>query len=271
MTFKSTIRLSFVLCIMAILAVAMCGCDDLGAYEDTDAYYDCFGDIVFISGMTGEVEEYSVEDYFYNDDSRDNFLQGEDGTYEGVEHDAYVYVAIPFEKNIDMDSIALYIQSTADATVYINVFVTELIPSSWRPILGSDIEQGVSDDTSGDETGNTEGEESGEEGEEETYDDPDPNTRVGEITVNLQKDVWNSFILDVFNVNGEERNSIQIEEGQYILLQIRNNSGVRIFDEEKQIYVDPQTGLEISVVDITMTNLLIRSLETTDSDEQQGG
>ena len=65
--------------------------------------------------------------------------------------------------------------------------------------------------------------------------------------------------------------SIEIQKGQYILLQIRNNSGVRIFDEEKQAFVDPQTGLELSRVQLTMTNLLIRALNVTTEGDAQGG
>ena len=54
MTFKKIVSISLTLCIMATLAVAMGGCDDLGVYEDTDAYYSSFGDIVLIDGSTKE-------------------------------------------------------------------------------------------------------------------------------------------------------------------------------------------------------------------------
>ena len=267
MTSKSIVRFSFVLCIVAALAVAMCGCDDLGAYEDTEQYYDCFGDVVFINAATGEVDDYSVEDYFYNEDSREDFLAGEDGAYKGVEHGEYVYVAIPFESTIDMDALALYIQSTTDVTVYINVFLTDEIPSAWRPLVDDNMTENESDGTEKDSSDDS----SDESEEEETYDDPDPDTRIGEIAINLKQEVWNSFVLDAFTVDGSKRNSIQIEDGQYILLQIRNNSGVRIFDEEKQVYVDPQTGLELPRAQITMTNLLIRAVDIQTEDEQQGG
>jgi hypothetical protein len=103
------------------------------------------------------------------------------------------------------------------------------------------------------------------------YDDPDPETRIGEITVNLESDKWTSFTLDTFEFNGTKKNSVQINQGQYILLQIRNNSGVRVFDEEKQLYVDPQTGLVPHMAEITMTNLLIRALNVDDPIREQGG
>ena len=50
MTFKKIVSACIALCIMATLAVAMSGCDDLGAYENTDEYYNSFGDIEWWSG-----------------------------------------------------------------------------------------------------------------------------------------------------------------------------------------------------------------------------
>lgn len=263
MRFKKVFSTCIALCIMAALVVAMSGCDDLGAYEDTEEYYNAFGDIVLISGTTKDKEEYSVEKYFYNKESRENFLKGEDGAYKGVEYSDYVYMAIPFESSIDIDTLALYIQSQNDVTVYINVFVTDKIPTEWKAIA----DNVINSEDSGEETEESETTEE----TEKVYDDPDPETRVGEITVHLENGKWNSFLLDTFRVNGTTQKSMEIKEDQYILLQIRNNSGVRILDEEKQIFVDPQTGLELQKADITMTNLLIRALDIKKVTEVQGG
>ena len=49
------------LCITATLAVALCGCDDFLVYTDTKEYYDSFGDITFINGISKEKKEYSVD------------------------------------------------------------------------------------------------------------------------------------------------------------------------------------------------------------------
>lgn len=248
MRFKRIAKASVVFCIAAILGIAACGCDDLGAYEDTDEYYSSFGDIALISGTATDKtdkKEYSVEEYFYNKESRDHFLEGENGAYGGVEHGDYVYMAIPFESDIQMDSIALFLQSEEDVTVYISVFVAEDIPSNWKAI--SDLQPiggasgGVIDDS--------------------IFDDPRPDTRIGEVKVGLKKGKWGSFVLDDLTVNGAAQESIQIKDGQYVLLQIRNNSGVRKIDDTKQIYVDTVTGDELTEARITMTNLLIRALE----------
>lgn len=259
MTFKKIVKASIALCITAILVIAVSGCDDLGTYSDTNEYYSTFDDIVLIGGTSREENSYSVEDYFYNKDSRENFLRGEKGTYEGVEHSDYVYMAIPFESDIRMDSIALYIQSENDASVYINFFITDKIPSEWKSLSDLDAENNKTENENGGET------------EEKVYDDPDPQARIGDTTVHLKDGKWNSFVLDEFKIDGKIQKSVDIEDGQYVLLQIRNNSGVRAYNEEKQVYVDPQTGLELQKVEITMTNLLIRSLEFENNSEAQGG
>ena len=302
MTFKKVIKSSIALCITVILVITVCGCEDLGAYDDTEEYYNSFGDIVLINGTTREINKYSVEKYFYNKESREEFLAGEDGAYKGVEHSDYVYMAIPFESTIVMDTLALFLQSQSDVSVYINVYITDTIPSNWKSIADNETQQEeieitevtketetnevteiteITEETvNATETEATEENEATEEtSEEETedtpvigkiYDDPDPETRIGEIVVHLQKGKWSSFVLDVFNVNSTAQKSIQINDGQYILLQIRNNSGVRVFDEENQIYVDPQTKLELPKAEITMTNLLIRALDIKNGNEMQG-
>ena len=258
---KKHFILCFALWLMATFTVAMSGCDDLGEYEDVEEYYNAFGDIVLIDATSKEQDEYSVAKYFYNEESREAFLEGEDGAYKGIEHSDFVYMAIPFESSIEMDTLALYIQSQTDVSVYINVFVTNKIPAQWKAIednAATGDEPGSSTDAG---TGNV----------EKVYDDPDPETRIGEVVVHLKDGKWSSFLLDDFRVNETTQKSVEIKEDQYILLQIRNNSGVRVFDEEKQAFVDPQTGLELQKAEITMTNLLIRALDIKNVNEVQGG
>ena len=250
------------LCITAILVIALCGCDDLGEYADVENYCDSFDDIIVIDGVSKETDSYSVSEYFYNKESRENFLVGEDGVYEGLPPANYVYVAIPFTNNIEVDSVALYIQSQNDAMVYISAFVTDKIPSSWQAIADNETNEeesaSVSDSTSDEENS-------------PQYDDPDPTTRVADVSVRLQKGKWSSFLIDYFKVNGTSQKSMKINDGQYLLLQIRNNSGVRVFDEDKQTFVDPITGLELQRAEITMTNLLVRALNVESTDESHGG
>ena len=67
-------------------------------------------------------------------------------------------------------------------------------------------------------------------------------------------------MLDTFNVLGTTQKSIQIKDGQYILLQFRNNSGVRSALAEGGPLVDKISGLELEPAGFTMTNLLVRAL-----------
>lgn len=282
MVLKNLVKTCIALCISAVLATALCGCDDLGEYEDAEQYYGSFESVYLLSDDDVDGEKFSVAEYFYNDDSRENFLTDEEGNYDGVDHNDYVYMAIPFENDIVVDTLALYLHSNDDVTVYINVYVTDKIPTAWKPLsdnkipdepaLPGDSDEPVVTEESGEVAGSEEvGAGSSGSSEEKEYDDPDPASKIGAVTVSLKKEVWNSFLLDYFLVSGATETSIQINEGQYILFQFRNNSGVRDFDTEEKVFIDPDTGLDLPRAEITMTNLLIRALEIEDGNEAQGG
>jgi hypothetical protein len=300
---KSIINAFVVLCITAILAIAVCGCEDLGSYDDTSEYYDCFGNIIFVDGVTGDYSDYSVEDCFYNKESKENFLAGENGEYMGVPHDYYEYVAIPVERTIDMDTLALYIQADDKATVYISIYVANEIPneddtSTDTETTGAQSESSDVSDTAAEgqsapleegkcsesdmgsdpdntiiETERTESVSEEAETESETPEQTEEEVKtsyakvkIGEIVIQLNGGKWDSFVLDEFDVNGQAQKSIQINEGQYILMHIRNNSGLRNPDAEDQASVEPQTENELQSVKITMTNLLVRTLDIANDD-----
>ena len=266
MASKSIVRAFCALCITAILAIAVCGCDDLGEYEDVEEYYGSFGDIILVSASSGDDEDYSVEDYFYNEESREDFLAGDDGAYEGVPYSDYVYMTIPFESNIDMDTLALFMQSKNNVAVYINIFVVD--DSEWDDILNGEDSSEETEGTEG--SAGAEGTE-GSEPQEPVYDVTDLSAKVGEIVVYLEAGKWGSFVLDEFTVDGKIQRSIQINDGQHVVLQIRNNCGVVAFDEDTQTFVDPQIGIALDKAELTMTNLLIRALDVVNADETQGG
>ena len=232
------------ICVTAILVIALCGCEDLGAYADTDDYCSSFGDIVLIDSAREE-KPYSVSKYFYNDESRKDFLEGE----ERVLPKEYLYLAIPFNNSIDMDSLALYMRSEEDVTVYISVY--RIAKTEWDEIRGKANEKNSEDGFSDPENS------------EIIYGEPNPESKIGDIGVHLQNGKWSSFVLDAFNSNGTTQESIHITKGDYVLLQIRNNSDTSAFDEE--------TDLELERANITMTNLLIRALDVEHGDNSQGG
>ena len=233
------------ICVTAILVIALCGCEDLGAYADTDDYCSSFGDIVLIDSASREEKAYPVSEYFYNDESRKDFLKGE----ERVPAKEYLYLAIPFNNSIDMDSLALYVHSEEDVTVYLSVY--RITQNEWNKIRGKINEENSEDGFSDPENS------------EIIYGEPNPDSKIGDTKVHLQNGKWGSFVLDAFKSNGATQKSIHITEGDYVLLQIRNNSDASAFDEE--------TGLEIERANITMTNLLVRALDIEHGDNSQGG
>ena len=179
-----------------------------------------------------------MEEFFYSKASRETFLM-EDGVYKGVAHGEYVYMAIPLERTIDMDTLALYMQATNDVAVYIDVYITAVIP----PVLDEEGAPFVPDSTAG----------------------------VGEIVVHLAANKWNSFSLDNFTVNGVPQKSTQVEKGQYILLHFKNNSGIAPSDEKSEGDSDSEADISLPSAEITMTNLLIRALDVEGASDAQGG
>ena len=265
-SFKSKVAACLAICITAILGIAVCGCDDLGAYENTEEYYASFGDVVLIGGEAEEGKSYSVEKYFYNKESREDFLENSE---DKIAHSDYVYVAIPVVDDIKMDSLAMYLQAKEDVVLHVCVYITDDLPAEWKVTEESETVSTESLTTSEVDTEESleekitetsfESADSDTEEETEEFKAPAYESRIGEITLHLKDGKWNSFVLDSFSIDNKVEKSVNVEGGQYIVLQIRNNMAV--FDEEKQCFIDPQTGAELEKAEITMTNLLIRALE----------
>ena len=276
MLFKRKAAAYFAICITAILVIALCGCEDLGEFEDPEEYYNSFGDVVFMGGIAETGKPYSIEEYFYNEESRDDFLMNDDGVYVGVEHSDYVYVAIPFTRDIEMDSLALYLQAKSSVTLYINVYITDKLPKNWKEIEESetldDESTKAADESLEDklEETSTDVPQGGSDGDTQKYDDPNPKSKIGEITLHLSEGKWASFVLDYFNVDGNVKKSIYVEGESYILLQIRNNSGACVY-KKGDLYVDGQSGQVCEKAEITMTNLLVRALVPENKTEANGG
>jgi hypothetical protein len=105
--------------VSAILAVTLVGCFDLGDYSDEAAYYEAFGDVKLVYQNPTVVEkdveneDYSIKDYFYNKNTGEDFAYGDpkdDDPDEGkdIPQLPYLYMAIPAERNLKIESLALY-------------------------------------------------------------------------------------------------------------------------------------------------------------------
>lgn len=280
MTSKKRLRAFLAACIAAIMVIALCGCEDLGIYEDVNDYYAAFGDIILIEGNEKKQTSHSVKDKFYNDESREDFLEGNDGAYTGVDSDNYIYMAIPVERDLNMDTFALYMNAYSDVSVYMSLFITNKVPENPKcmsdilfdengnPILDVNGNLVNNSEPVLDEDGNPKLDENGNPiMQDVVYDDPYQSTCIADTVIRLSNGEWNSFMVDAFMVNGKSRSSIEIEKGQYILIQFRNNNGIRAYNHELQALVDEKTGRKLDSADFTMTNLLVRAIEEEPENE----
>lgn len=264
MTSKKGLRSLVAACTVAGLMLATCGCEDLGAYEDVNEYYSSFGNVTLIKGDKSD-SDYSISDYFYNEGSREDFLEDKDGAYSGVPISDYVYMAIPVETGMQMDTLALYMYSDLTQTIQMSMFIVDKLPEN--PKCLDDIVLDENGDPVLDENGNLVGkteQETDDEGnpiEEVVFDDPDPATRIADFGIRLNGGKWDSFLVDKFSVGGKSNSSVWVDEGQYILIQFRNNSGIRIYDGDTQSIIDEIIGVPLERAEFTMTNLLVRALE----------
>lgn len=239
------------LCVALLLSVCLCGCDDLGVYEDPQQYYDSFGSICLIGGEREDDEypraEYSVEEYFYNTASREDFLEDDSGVYSGVPEKEYIYMAIPLRADLCLDSIALYLRSSQDVVIYVSAFLVDEIPEKIRGIGDPAFEVG---------------EEDGVEVEEPiVYDDPPRQECLADTTVLLEAGKWGSFLMDSFLINGSYSQTVSAESGQYVLLLFRNNSDAVLSVGEAGERLDAVTGNVLEGCTMTMTNLLMRAID----------
>ena len=120
--------------VAAILAAALVGCFDLGDFSDEADYYAAFGDVrlVYQNPNTKEKdvekEDYSIQDYFYNKNTGEDFAYGDpkdEDPDEGkdIPQLSYVYMAIPVQRDMRVDSVALYFNALQ--TCSLEVFFLE--------------------------------------------------------------------------------------------------------------------------------------------------
>lgn len=102
-----------------MVVIFLTGCTDLGVFteeENFDNYYASLGDVVGKYELEGVLKnnEYDVEKYLFNDSTLNHFTWADED--ETVEYQQYVYIVIPFEKKIKIESLALFISSNDDPT-----------------------------------------------------------------------------------------------------------------------------------------------------------
>ena len=239
--------------VAALLSATLVGCFDLGDFSDESAYYDAFGDVGLVYQNPNviekavEQEEYSVKDYFYNKNTGEDFTYGDpkdDESDEGkdIPQLSYLYMAIPVQENLNVDSFALYFNAKQTCNLEVFFYVVDELPDDGNftniQLLGDpEYQQKL------DEEGNPMLDLNGEEiYEKVVYSDPDDSLLVANATAHVRNDAWVSMLVDSWN----GKNTIEVKKSQYLLLRFINNGGA-------------STG-ENPTVAFRVTNLLIRAV-----------
>ena len=239
--------------VTVILSVTMVGCFDLGDFEDESEYYNAFGDVQLVYQNPNAVEkdvmyeEYSVKDYFYNSNTGNDFVYGDpndDDPDEGkdIPRLPYVYMAIPFKQDLNVDSVALYFNALEKCSLKVSFYIVDKLPDGgdfdnirifgepeFRPKLDDD-DNPLYDDNNNPIL------------EKIEYSDPHESLIVYNATISLTKDKWTSVVVDTWS----KGDVVEVKDSQYLLLRFVNNSGA---SEEGDIPVA-----------FRVTNLLIRAV-----------
>lgn len=240
MRIKSFFKTLITISVAVICTATLAGCFDLGDFSDESAYYNAFGNVTLVYQNPNSVEkdidseDYSIKDYFYNKNTGKDFTYGdpedeEAGAEKSIPQLPYVYMVIPVEQNLSIDSLALYFNTIQTCVLEVSVYVVDNLPDFdeirllGEPEYQQKLENG--------ETVN----------EKINYSDPDNSLIVATATKQLKTGKWDSIIVNTWN----NENALSIKKGQYILLRFINNSGENTTD-----------GL---CVDFRVTNLLIRA------------
>ena len=173
-----------------ILILCLCGCYNLGDFEDEQNYFDTFKKIDLIS-LEKTIEEYSTKDYFYTEEGINEYKCD-------IPVKKYVYAAIKVEEDILLDDLSLSFYSEYTSNLYISVFLVDVIPSNIR---------GFDDDQTEDEEGNT-----------INYDDP--LTPIKTSVIPLEASKWRTTMI----IDCSKYNYLSITKGQYLLIRFENNS-----------------------------------------------
>ena len=237
--------------VAVLWTVTLVGCFDLGDYSDESAYYAAFGDVRLVYQEPDakekdiDYEDYSVQDYFYNKNTGEDFAYGDpkdSDPDEGkdIPQMPYLYMAIPVERDLKVESFVLYFNAQQSCALEVYFYVVDELPdggdfTNVRLLGEPEYQQKLDDD------GNPMTDDKGEPIYEKiAYSDPDESSMVGKATTQVQGGKWKDLLMDNWNTG----NVVQIKESQYLLLRIVNNGGAG-------------TGTSVA---FRVTNLLIRAV-----------
>ena len=277
--------------VAVVSTVTLAGCFDLGGYENEADYYDSFGDVGLIYQNPSVVEknieqkDYSIQDYFYNKATGEDFAYGDPKDEESDEGKdipqlPYIYMAIPAESHLNVESFALYFNATQTCSLEVFIYVVDSLPDITNVRIWGDPEYQPETDGDGNPKYKQKVDENGElmfdaDGnpiyEQQVdadgkpmfdevgnpiyeqiyvkldYSDPADDLIVAKSSVHVKNGEWVSLLVDNWN----SESGVQIEDGQYLLLRFVNNSGAYMGE-------NPTVAFRV-------TNLLIRAFPVSDS------
>jgi len=233
--FKRIGHYLFIVASFTILFLSSCAAD-LGVFseeETFDKYYDSFGDVIGIYDDNGTISDisYDFEDSIFNEDIMNN-LEWEDEDDE-VLYQNYIYIVIPVEANLKIESIALFLardeSEENDVELEISLFY---FPAYIGMINQERIKLISSPDT---EMVDAKDEQGNDIQVEQTieYADPDVSSRLAYDTYLVTTEWEDGILLDNFTQEEYlgyycvQEGYLMVQEGGYICLRIENNSGLR--------------------------------------------
>ena len=207
-------RLLKTISLISMLAISGCGVD-LGVFEkddDYESYYESFGDVDAL--YDGGEHSYDIKKSLFNAD----LIQGsgwEDEDDE-VKKEEYVYIVLPFEKELKIECIALAFMSPFSSNLELNMFYfvnSDYAPEKIKYLSSPDTEPVY------DEDDNYIGE------KEIEYDDPSKEESILSGELSLIREEWASYSFGGFKQDGYQDGYLHTGQDGLLYIRIENNSG----------------------------------------------
>ena len=232
--------------VLSIFFTASCS-PSLGVFDKEgsfgmDDYYASFGDIIgfYDDGATEmHLNEYNLEDSITNEYTME-FLDWEDGA-ETVEFKQYVYIVIPFKRDLKIEELALYVQSDPNGASNVELEFSLFYFKDESSCPSRDDLKLYSDpDTK-------------KEGDKDVvieYADPKKDNRITYSTMTVNH-VFDSIVFSNFHQTldiGESYvsdNCLLAKNGSYLYIRVENNSAL---------------NRNMTPVSISFINLLVRAI-----------
>ena len=203
----------FVIALSLAVILSFTACVDLGIFNAEDDYQSLYDSIGDVEGLfDGGSHSYDLKASLFNSYSLETLGWEDDD--DKVASEEYVYIVIPFEAALRIESVALFMNSADPRELEISAFYFEsstLAPEKIKYKSSPDTEIVVIDEV--------------ETEREIVYDDPAKNDRIAGAFCYANGD-WGSFVLDNFAQKGYMDGYLHTGIGGSLYLRIESNSGL---------------------------------------------